>query len=477
MYFEQFYLSCLAHASYMIGSDGVATVVDPQRDVDIYLEEAEKQGLKIAHVVETHLHADFVSGHRELAERTGAKIYLGAKAEATFPHVGVKDGQEVRFGQCVLRFLETPGHTLESICILVTDRERSSDPWAVLTGDTLFIGEVGRPDLVPCCTPQEMAGFLYDSLHTKLLTLPDSVKVFPAHGAGSLCGRNISAERSSTIGEQRKTNYALQAMSREEFVQMLTAEIPLQPGYFLRDAQINRAGAPALAELPALAALTPQAVKSKQDAGAVVLDTRTGASFGAGHLPGSVNIGLSGQFASWAGIVLGLDVSILLVAEDQRQAEESRMRLARVGIEDVAGFLKGGVAAWEQAGLPLNQVKQISVQELGKMLSDQMEAVQVLDVRKQGEWDAGHLVQAVHLPLSELPSPAGTADKSEKIAGLDPGKPVAVHCKGGYRSAAAVGLLERAGFSQVMNVVGGFDAWQKENLPVVAGQKAASCPS
>src|SRR5215813_7103638 len=246
MYFEQFYLSCLAHASYMIGSNGEAAVIDPQRDVDIYLEAAEEQGLRIRHIFKTHLHADFVSGHKELAARTGATIYIGAAANAGFPHTPLRDGSEVNMGAVQIRTLETPGHTVESVCLVVTDREKSSGPWGVLTGDTLFIGDVGRPDLSPTHTPQELAGLLYDSLHRKLLTLPDATLVYPAHGAGSLCGRSMRAERSSTIGTERLTNYALQIGSREDFVRQLTANLPARPGYFLQDAEINRAGAPAL---------------------------------------------------------------------------------------------------------------------------------------------------------------------------------------------------------------------------------------
>jgi len=477
MYFEQFYLACLAHASYMLGSDGIAAVVDPQRDVDIYLEEAARQKLKIAHVVETHLHADFVSGHCELAQRTGATIHLGARAGATFPHVAVREGDELRFGQCLLRFLETPGHTPESLCVLVTDRERGSEPWAVLTGDTLFIGDVGRPDLAPGFTPPQMAGYLYDSLHAKLLTLPDSVKVYPAHGAGSLCGRNISAERFSTIGEQRRFNYALQPMTREAFVAMLTAELPARPDYFLRDAQINRDGAPALADLPPLAALLPREVESQQKAGAVALDTRPPAQFGAAHLPGSLNIPLSGQYASWAGALIGLDTPIVLVAEDPERLEESRMRLARVGIEKVIGHLEGGILAWQRAGLPLNQTPQISVHDLHERLGTAPQEVQVVDVRRPAEWAAGRLELARHHPLDNLPSPALPAGGAGALGGLDPRKPVALHCKTGYRSSIAASLLERAGFRVVMNVVGGFDAWQNHKLPVVAGETAKTCAS
>jgi hydroxyacylglutathione hydrolase len=258
MYFQQFYLTCLAHASYMIGSEGVAAVVDPQRDVGIYLEDAEKHGLKISHIIETHLHADFVSGHQELAARTGAKIHVGVRAGAQFPHHDVNDGDEIAFGRAVLRFLETPGHSGDSICVLLTDLDRAPQPWAVLTGDTLFIGEVGRPDLSPDHTAEELASMLYDSLHAKLLKLPDNVEIYPAHGAGSLCGRNISPERQSTIGKERAFNYALRPMSREDFIRLMVTDLPERPEYFYRDKEINRAGAPAVADLPKLPALSAQ---------------------------------------------------------------------------------------------------------------------------------------------------------------------------------------------------------------------------
>ncbi len=262
MYFEQFYLGCLAHASYLFGSDGEAAVVDPQRDVEIYLEAARKQGLQIRHIFETHLHADFVSGHKELAARTGATIYIGRAAGATFPHFAVTDGSEVRVGHTRVTVLETPGHTSESCCFVITDEGKSPTPWAVLTGDTLFIGDVGRPDLSQAHTPQQLAGLLYDSLHHKLMVLPDNVLVYPAHGAGSLCGRNMRAERSSTIGTERLTNYALQIRERDEFIRQMTSNLPARPDYFLEDAAINRAGAPALNELPQLAPITPADVKN-----------------------------------------------------------------------------------------------------------------------------------------------------------------------------------------------------------------------
>src|SRR5215813_193949 len=300
MYFKQFYLGCLAHASYLIGSGGEAVVVDPQRDVEQYVAEAAAQNLKIRYIIETHLHADFISGHRELAARTGAEIVFGEKADPTFPHVHAKDDDEIKIGKVSLRIMETPGHTPESICVLVTDTEEGSgerlSPPKVLTGDTLFIGDVGRPDLAggKGYTPQAMAAMLYDSLHEKLLKLDDTVEVYPAHGAGSMCGKNLSSETSSTIGQQRKFNYALQPMTKDQFVAMMTTDLPEAPAYFAKDAEINRVGASALNELPPPAPLKPMDVSRLAKEGYVILDVRSAAEFGAGHVPGSLNIGLGG---------------------------------------------------------------------------------------------------------------------------------------------------------------------------------------
>ena len=460
MYFEQFYLTCLSHASYMLGSDGIAAVVDPQRDVGIYVEEARKNGLSIQYVIETHLHADFVSGHRELAALTGAKVYLGAKAGAKFPHVPVRDGDQLTFGKCHLQFLETPGHTIESISVVVTDLEKPDHPMAVLTGDTLFIGDVGRPDLSGDLTPQQLAGMLYDSLRTKLLTLPDDVQVYPAHGAGSLCGRQMSNERSSTIGKEKVSNYALRPSTREEFVKLLTAELPERPGYFALDVEINRSGAPPLQELAPIPALSPADLLAKQKAGAIVLDTRPGNQFASGHIPGSIHIGLAGQYASWAAIVLGLDSEIILVAEDEEKVEESRLRLTRVGIERVTGSLLDGIAGWIRAGLPIQQTPQVSAEQLQQLLAEDAGGVQVVDVRRPSEWQGGHVANAVNKPLDHL---------TTLINDLNRSHPVAVYCKGGYRSSIAASLLERAGFEQVLNVAGGFDAWCACQLPSVSG--------
>jgi glyoxylase-like metal-dependent hydrolase (beta-lactamase superfamily II)/rhodanese-related sulfurtransferase len=463
MYFEQFYLTCLSHASYMLGSDGVAAVVDPQRDVEIYLAEAEKHGLEIRYVIETHLHADFVSGHQELAERTGAKVYLGAKAGAKFPHVDVRDGDELTFGKCRLRFLETPGHTIESVSVVVTDLERSEQPFAVFTGDTLFIGDVGRPDLSGDMTPQQLAGMLFDSLHEKLLKLPDDVQVYPAHGAGSLCGRQMSSERSSTIGKEKISNYALRPSGREEFVKLLTAELPERPGYFALDVEINRTGAAPLEDLAPLPALSPAEVAGKQKLGAIVLDTRPSKDFGAGHIPGSIQVGLAGQYASWAAIVLGLDKEILIVAEDAEKVEESRLRLSRVGIERVTGYLDGGIAGWIRAGMPVRETPQISAEQLHQLLAEDASGIQAVDVRRLAEWNAGHVEGARHKPLDKL---------SALIGDLDRSRPVAVYCKSGYRSSIAASLLERAGFEQVINVTGGFDAWTACHLPAISDAPA-----
>lgn len=447
MHFRQFYLGCLAHASYFIASDGEAAVVDPQRDVQQYLDEAAQQNVRIRYVIETHLHADFVSGHRELAAKTGAKIVFGAAAEAELPHVAVRDGDEVRVGSAVLRAMETPGHTPESVSWLVIDTEVSNEPQKVLTGDTLFIGDVGRPDLAGGrgFTPRQMAESLYDSLHGKLLKLDDAVEVWPAHGAGSACGKNISKERSSTIGMQRRMNYALRPMSREAFVEMMTTDLPPAPRYFPMDAEINRRGARPLDEISA-PALLPGDVKERIERGAVVLDVRDAAAYGAGHVPGSLNIGLGGQYASWAGTLLESTDELILVADSRERADEGVMRLARVGLENVAGHLDGGIAAWSAAGFRCDTLAQIDVEELRSRLAD----VEILDVRGRGEYEAGHVPHAVNVPLDTL---------ADRVSTLDPSKPLAVICASGYRSSAAASILRRHAFRELYNVTGGTNAW------------------
>ena len=460
MIFKQFYLGCLAHASYLIGSEGEAAVVDPQRDVDQYIEEAERQGLRILYVLETHLHADFVSGHRELAERTGAEVVFGEKAGALFPHRAVRDGELLRIGSVSIRAMETPGHTPESVCWLVSDAGEPGEPAKLLSGDTLFIGDVGRPDLVGTkgFTPAMMAGMLYDSIHQKILPLPDDTEVFPAHGAGSACGRNISSDRSSTIGIQRRTNYALQLMTREQFIGLMTSELAEPPPYFSMDAEINRQGAGKLGDLR-VHPLRPAEVEERMAAGAIPLDVREVASFGTAHLPRSVNIGLRGEFASWAGSLLRPDTSLVLVADGEEQVDEALMRLARVGLENAGGYLDGGVKVWCEAGNGTGSLPQIDVSELQRMLSEDSR-LQVVDVRRPGEWTAGRLERAVHIPLLELASRHGELDRS---------RPTAVICGGGYRSSTAASILLRHGFpAPLFNVTGGMGAWIRSGYAVVS---------
>jgi hydroxyacylglutathione hydrolase len=465
MYFKQFYLNCLAHASYLIGSDGEAAVIDPQRDVDQYIEEAGAQGLKIKYIIETHLHADFISGHRELAARTGAGIVFGEKAGAGFPHRAVKDGDELTLGRVKLRIMETPGHTPESICILVIDTEDNVGkdaraPQKVLTGDTLFIGDVGRPDLAggKGYTPQTMAAMMYDSLHDKLLKLDDTTEVYPAHGAGSMCGKNLSTETSSTIGQQRKFNYALQPMTKEQFVAMMTTDLPEAPAYFAKDAEINRAGASPLNELPSLSELSPAEVSKSARHGDVILDVRSAAEFGAGHVPGSLNIGLGGQFASWAGSLVPIGSVIVIVAESEEKVREAQLRLARVGLENLRGYLAGGIYAWDQAGLEIATVPQISVSEL-KNIIDNQSGLQLIDVRRPAEYESGHAPRAITAPLAKL---------REILPGLslNLSKPTAMICAGGYRSSAATSILQQNGFTNLMNVTGGTTAWIKAGYEV-----------
>jgi glyoxylase-like metal-dependent hydrolase (beta-lactamase superfamily II)/rhodanese-related sulfurtransferase len=441
MIFRQFYLNCLAHASYLIADGGEAAVVDPQRDVEQYIAEAQRAGATIKYVIETHLHADFVSGHRELAARTGATIVFGARAEAEMAHRAVRDGDVLRVGNVELRALETPGHTPESVSWVIAENGR---PSRVLTGDTLFIGDVGRPDLAGGrgFTAEEMAAMLYDSLHDKLLALPDEVEVWPAHGAGSACGRNISRESSSTMGMQRKMNYALQPMAREEFVNMMTNGLAAPPRYFPRDAEINRRGAAPLADLN-VGRLTSAAVREAMQADAVVLDVRDAAVFCASHVDGSVNIGLDGQFASWVGTLLSMETPIVLVASDERQAEEAVMRLARVGFENAIGY----VTNFDD--LPTRTIVQMSVNDLAATPRP------VLDVRRPGEFASGRIPGAQNVPLDELP---------ERLSEVPRGTALAVVCAGGYRSSMACSLLARAGFANVVNVTGGTSAWVREGL-------------
>ena len=441
MKFKQFYLGCLAHASYYLGSESEAAVIDPQRDVDQYIREAEANGQKIKYVIETHSHADFVSGHIELAEKTGAEIVFGQRANTEFPTHKVKEGDEMTVGKIKLKFLETPGHTPEGITILAENTENGDEPLKMFTGDTLFIGDVGRPDLVGSkgFTAEQMAEMLYDSLHDKILPLPDETEVYPAHGAGSLCGKSLSKETWSTLGEQRRTNYALKPMSREEFVKIVAADQPEVPAYFPISAAQNLKGSVKLEDLPKPKKMTTEEIE-KFDG--VVLDVRQNTEFGAGHVPNSINIGLGGQFASWAGTLIAVGTPVAIVAENQEQIDEAAMRLARVGIETAKGY----ILIDDYAGVKAT-VEQIPVSEVKEKLSDD---IQFVDVRRFAEHANGHAPNTINIPLDKLP---------KEFDRLNPDKPTYVICQSGYRSSLGTSILENAGFKEVYNVAGGTKAW------------------
>jgi len=454
MIFEQYYLGCLSQASYLIGDEQTRTavVVDPRRDIDEYLEDAAKAELAIRHVILTHFHADFVAGHLELRDRVGARIYLGAHARAEYDFTPLADGDVLEFGTVRLRILETPGHTPEGISILVYDLAADAGtPHAVLTGDTLFIGDVGRPDLLASAgmSAEALAGMLYDSLRDKLLPLPDVTRVYPGHGAGSACGKNLSAETVSTIGAQRRDNYALQPMSREAFVKLMTTDQPEAPAYFGYDAELNRTGRLApMTELEArLAPLTLDQVLEARRAGAQLLDTRDPAEFAAGHLPGSTHVGLGGKFASWAGTLLPPDRPMVLVASPGRE-REAAMRLRRVGFDRVLGYLDGGIEAIQDAARLVRHPVRITSAELRERLATAPPVL--IDVRWENEWRQGTIPGAINLPLHLL---------REHLDEIPIDRPVVLYCRTGERSSTAASLLEQAGRTNLMDLVGGITAW------------------
>jgi len=451
MFFKQFYLGCLAHASYLIGSDGEAAVVDPQRDVDLYIAEAAANGLKIRYIFETHVHADFVSGHHELAQRTGATIVVGWRASALFPHHAARAGDSFAVGSLTLRVLETPGHTPEGISIVVHDSSNPASADKVLTGDTLFIGDVGRPDLVGSkgYTPEQMAEMLYDSLHDILMSLDDRVEVFPAHGAGSLCGRNISLETTSTIGAQRRTNHALAPMTKEQFVELATHALPEQPAYFAIDADLNRRGVPALDSVKRPLAMSPAEVMHEVRGGVLLLDVRPSEVYGPEHIATSMNIGLDGQFASWAGTLIAFDRRVVIVTESDLQVDETVMRLARIGFTSVIGYLEGGIETWKKAGWPVAHTQQISVAELDRRLQHNPR-LQLADVRRPGEHETGIAPNALPMSLATF---------EQTMERLDRHQPLYVVCGSGYRSSIATSMLESVGFNDLINVEGGMRAY------------------
>jgi hydroxyacylglutathione hydrolase len=459
---KQFYLNCLAHASYFIADEStrVAAVVDPQRDIDLYLDFAAENNFFIRHVFLTHLHADFLAGHLELRDRVDAIIYLGAKAQAQYLFTPLTHGAIIEFGRVRIQALETPGHTPESISLLVFDLNASeSQPYAVLTGDTLFIGDVGRPDLRVALgwSGSDLAALLYDSLHRKLLPLPDATFVYPAHGAGSLCGKAISKETVSTIGDQRRFNYALQPMSKEAFVELVTADQPDAPPYFVYDAVLNSKERPTLDQVlnRQLKPLPLDAVLSLQSSGAQVLDTRDPEEFAAAHLAGSINIGLNGQYATWAGTVLDHVHPIVIIAAPGRE-NESAIRLGRIGFDNFAGYLQNGLQAVEARPDLVVFTERLSPQFASDLLSSQ-EPPFVIDVRTPSERQAKFIDGSLNIPLNHL---------TEKLATLPKDRPLLLYCAGGYRSSIAASLLQRANLSPLAEIAGGLAAWESASLPL-----------
>ena len=464
MNIKQYYLGCLSHASYMITDERTknAAVVDPQRDVDQYLADAAAGGYQIKHVLLTHFHADFLAGHIELRDRAGAKIYLGSRAAAEFDFTRMKDGDQIEFGDVRLKILETPGHTPEGISILVYDLAKSEgQPQAVLTGDTLFIGDVGRPDLLASIgvTADELADMLYDSITNKLVKLPDATLVYPAHGAGSMCGKSLSKETVSTIGEQKKFNYALQPMSREEFKRMVVAEQPEAPAYFVHDAILNRQERANLEQTMAksLRPLPLDEVLRLHNQGAQLLDVRDAVDFEGAHLAGSLNIALQGKYATWCGTMLSHDVPIVVIAEPGGE-QEAVTRLGRIGFDNVAGYLQAGMEALRDRPELVRRLDRITAVALDEQLNSDTRPV-VVDVRTEKEYSAGHIDGSRNVPLNHL---------RERLSEIPRDETIVVHCEGGYRSAIAASVLEQAGRKNVFDLVGGFKAWVASKLPYQA---------
>jgi hydroxyacylglutathione hydrolase len=461
MVLHQFYLNCLAHASYLVGDEQTRTaaVVDPQRDVEHYFAFAEQHGLRIKHVILTHLHADFIAGHLELRDRAGATIYLGAAAKAEYAFIPLHDGDRIEMGRVRLQAIETPGHTPESISLAVYDLDRSSDAaHAVLTGDTLFVGDVGRPDLRAALgwSAGDLGGLLYDSLRTKLMALPDDSLIYPAHGAGSLCGKALSKETVSTIGEQRRSNYALQPMTKAAFVDLVTADQPDAPPYFTYDAVLNSKERPTLDEALAreLNPMSLDQVLALQDVGGQILDTRDPVEFAAAHLAGSINVGLGGQFATWAGTILDRDHPIIIIADPGREAEAAT-RLGRIGFDHIVGYLQDGLRSLEARPELTASTERISAPLAAERLV--AGAALAVDVRNPGERNQKSIAGSVGLPLNHL---------RERIDELPKDRPLLVYCAGGYRSSMAASLLARHGFTGVSEIAGGLAAWEAAKLPM-----------
>lgn len=466
MYIQQLYTGCLSEAAYYIESNGEAAVIDPLRDIDVYLNMARERKARIRYIFETHFHADFVSGHIDLARATGATIVYGPRTVTSFPVHVAADGEVFRLGELSIEVLHTPGHTLESTCFLLKDANGKDH--CVFTGDTLFVGDVGRPDLAQKgeeITMNDLAGMMYDSIQRKLVPLADEVIVYPAHGAGSSCGKNLGKETQSTIGEQKQFNYALQAASKEAFIQVVTEGIQAPPQYFPVNARINKEGYDNIDAVleRSLQPLSPDAFKAANVGDTLILDTRPAPEFAQGFVPGSVFIGLEGRFAEWAGSLLSFSTPMLLVTEPGKE-KETILRLARVGFDKVKGYLEGGYEAWLKAGEPIDMIIEVEPDEL-MMDIPHDENLVVLDVRKETEFADGHLKQAVNLPLNELTDPGS-------MANLEDTQNLYVHCAGGYRSVIAASLLKRQGIHNLRNVLGGWNRIKEEERAEIVKDKS-----
>jgi glyoxylase-like metal-dependent hydrolase (beta-lactamase superfamily II)/rhodanese-related sulfurtransferase len=458
MFIKQIYTDCISEAAYFVESNGEGIVIDPLRDIDVYLQLAQEHNATIKYIFETHFHADFVSGHLDLGEKTGAPIVYGPETHAAFEFHLAKDGEIFKIGNITIEVMHTPGHTLESSCYLLKDE--TGKPYCLFTGDTLFVGDVGRPDLSSGnLSKEELASIMYDSIHNKLLKLPDDVIVYPAHGAGSSCGKNISSETSSTIGKERQTNYALKEQSKEEFIRAVTQDLNEAPVYFSVNAKINKEGYDNLDEVKSkgLTPLSVEELKSKRKEGFVLLDTRPADEFTSGFVPGSIFIGLEGRFAEWAGTLLSFKTPILLITTPGME-EETVIRLARVGFDNVEGFLRGGFEAWKNAGKKIDLVIDVEADELAMDLPFD-DKLLVVDVRKPNEFVEGHVKDSLNIPLSEMTDVA-------QIAHLEEDQNIYVHCAGGYRSVIAASLLKQQGYHNLRNVLGGWGKIKEQkNIP------------
>ncbi|HOF04521.1 MAG TPA: rhodanese-like domain-containing protein [Syntrophales bacterium] len=449
MLIQQFFVGGLAHCSYFLEGRESCAVIDPRRDVRVYLETIKSRGLRLTHILETHLHADFVSGHLELAARTGAEIYAPRAASCAFPHRAVAEGDAFAIDDMEVRVLETPGHTPEHVVYVVADGSRSREAAAVFTGDVLFVGDVGRPDLFPG-RAQALAGELYDSLHLKILKLPDFCEVYPAHGAGSLCGREISAKRTTTVGYERRHNYALTIADREEFIARLTTGMPAAPDHFTRCSEINRRGPALVAGMPPVVPLAPEEFRTRsQGEGTIVLDVRSYEAFGGCHVPGAYHIDITSNISTFAGWILPPEVEVLLVTEGEAQVEQAATLLRRVGVDRIGAWLAGGMFAWANAGYPAGHVPQLAAPELAARLCAPG-APAVVDVRAAGEFAGGHIPGAIHIPAPDLRT---------RYDELDPDTPYVTVCNVGQRASMAASLLKRRGFREVMNLAGGMTGY------------------